>query len=542
MVAKRPTVVAHGKGVTNCTPGSVVECKVKTGVSLTFRWFPAYSTSLLEKDAKSSDASNKLNGLPFVVGMMTGGKFAVFDPKKPKASRLPEFIVAVGKLQKGSFVVAPESIRNKLRELSQYKKAHPHPKDEAGRKKSKELDALHEEGWRNVNLHRLKINNLAPETVIGVCIGVDSKTKFRRYALWQVKTGDKDVVLDILETYGHKYALDDKARKTETRDEGSPDKPHLVDYWTARLTGDLWMRSTHPFTEADVDALPAAQTSAAMKTALKKIYTANFESVGRDFALDVPKDATGTVKVRLHWSAGENANCTDNVTALNVKAEVPRRIHPAAYAAAARAAHSAGVKEINFTSSWRPMLGSMGHRTGRGLDITWLRGENNLHLNRKGLGGKATATISQDEQGAFKAKEAAMAERDAAEQANKAAKKAVHAAELNHAAGKLNAPGLAAIRKQAEEAVGRLEDAKTAETEADKKWSKAVKANQPAMLDSYRKALIDARPLVTQVLDPWYMETNTRDAVDKVPNEQKDGLAKQHNNHMHITINDPELE
>jgi len=61
------------------------------------------------------------------------------------------------------------------------------------------------------------------------------------------------------------------------------------------------------------------------------------------------------------------------------------------------------------------------------------------------------------------------------------------------------------------------------------------------MLDSFRKSLLGAKPLVTQVLDPWYLERNNRDDQSPEPNEQKDELEQLHHHHLHLTIQDPEL-
>ena len=64
-----------------------------------------------------------------------------------------------------------------------------------------------------------------------------------------------DIVIDVYETYG-RHALDDTAKPVITRNVGTDDTPKLVDHYKARLTGEIWKRSTHPFTAADVDAMP----------------------------------------------------------------------------------------------------------------------------------------------------------------------------------------------------------------------------------------------------------------------------------------------
>ena len=47
------------------------------------------------------------------------------------------------------------------------------------------------------------------------------------------------------------------------------------------------------------------------------------------------------------------------------------RVHPGGYAALINAALANGVSSIKMNSCWRPMVGSIAHRAGLGLDV-WL--------------------------------------------------------------------------------------------------------------------------------------------------------------------------
>jgi hypothetical protein len=62
------------------------------------------------------------------------------------------------------------------------------------------------------------------------------------------------------------------------------------------------------------------------------------------------------------------------------------------------------------------------------------------------------------------------------------------------------------------------------------------------MLDSFRKFLLGAKPMVTQVLDPWCLERNNGDDQPPTSTEQKDELKQRHRHHLHITIQDQELD
>lgn len=147
MAVEKSKSIARGKGVTNCTPGSVVQCTAKSGVNLTFRWFPADSTALLEGKTPRHD-SKALTALPFIVGALIGDKFEALDPDNPKALRLPAPVKQVGRLEKGCFVPAEASIQAKYQELAAYidKFTNKPPADEAGKKKLEALSTLNTQG------------------------------------------------------------------------------------------------------------------------------------------------------------------------------------------------------------------------------------------------------------------------------------------------------------------------------------------------------------------------------------------------------------
>lgn len=510
MAAKSQKVIARSQGKTNAMEGSVVQCTAKQGIRLTLRWFPADSTAKLNKQKPLGD-SKSLNALSFFIGKQEDGKLQALNPKNTAALKLPSPKKRVGRLEKNRVQFAEASQETRYLELIafQAKLKGAAPSDEAGKKKIEELRGLNDQGWRDVNCHQIQLSNLPPGITVATCIGRDSKSTFRRYPLWPITTGDNDIVLDIYEAYGQNV-LNDTVSEPESQDQGPDGQACTTDYRLAQLSGNIWLRSTHPFTAADVDALSLEHVTPAMKAALKKIYAADFLAQGSDFALDVPKEEGGATKVRLHWPASANENCTHNISGINLRADVPARVHPAAYATAVRAAFDANVTRIDLSSSWRPMLGSMGHRNGLALDMNYLQGEKGLSLNRDGLtNGKQRETISQEEQDAYKNMEEAHKE-------------------------------LLAAQKNGDD--NRIDAARKADSSAKVMWRRAVEKNQPPMLDSFRKSLLGAKPLVTQVLDPWYLERNNSDDQPPEPNEQKDELEQLHRHHLHITIQDRELE
>lgn len=547
----------------NTTPtqpaNSKVDVKTSMPVSVELRLFPAYTTAALNH--KDRGESKAISGMPLIFGKVVGGKLQPFDGAAAlrKAPSLKAF--EAGRLVDELFV---EPSTEEIAALSAAKaKAENKKLDKAEREKAKaEYKALNDLWVRKypgeksppLGYHDIPFGvAVEPGTTIGVCINIDAKKKFRNYPLWQITVGNNNVMIDVFETYGP-LGLDERVKKIKTINHGTEKAPKMVDHYTARLTGDIWKRSTHPFTGADVDAMPTDRASDAMRTALKKIYAADFTMVGKDFAIDVPRgnDDKDTAAVRLHWLAGENNNCIANIKDLDLKKDIPSRIHPEAYAAAAKAALEANLTEIRFSSSWRPMLGSIAHRAGLGLDVVWLKSNDGAtHLNRKTLGEKEGENVSKDEEKAFN--EMKQAEQDAATAAKRAKEAAIAEGNAKAAYAKLAKNSratpemIAEAKKKAEEATKAREDAVEARKNADSTsrekttaWKKQMNKDQPSAVANFRSNVMK-KPIVKQVLDPWYMDKNTHDNEAPTANDQSDGLEKQHNNHMHITINDPEL-
>jgi hypothetical protein len=369
---KAPEIIGKGQAPTNTTPLTHKAVELDVPVKVTFRFFPANVTAELE--GHKPQLAKSLSGLPFVMGTVQGN---TLTPLQPKLLRLGGGSSTPGKISGGVFCPLT------AKEVAAWQKAHPNPK-----KKGASLPLpthLH---------HETLVYTVRPGTTVGICIGVDAKAKFRKYPLWQVTAKANDIVVDVFETFGKAFGkalgLQEKVGAPVTRNGGTEKVPKNVDYYGARLTGDAWMRSTHKFSSGDVDAIPKDRATDAMKQALKRIYAGDFDAVGKEgnFAVDVPRklDDKDTACVQLLWRAGENSNCKDNIASLNLKQDVPSRIHPEAYAAVAKAAHDADIDRIEFSSSWRPMLGSMPHRLGMGLDLVYLKsGKDGAKLNRVGL-------------------------------------------------------------------------------------------------------------------------------------------------------------
>ena len=76
---------------------------------------------------------------------------------------------------------------------------------------------------------------------------------------------------------------------------------------------------------------------------------------------------------------------------------------------------------------------------------------------------------------------------------------------------------------------------------------KAVVTHQPKLTAASTKTLLGLAK-IKQVLDPWYLDTNTGDKIDPKVNQlghdknnRDAGLERLHQNHLHITAADSEL-
>jgi len=534
--------IAQATGTTNTTPQSVVTVKAKPLVQVTYRLFAANATAELSGQHKQS--ARTLHRFPHVLGLVAGGKIQAFDPR---IGGLPAPTALEGSLQNGSFqeiTAAERTQRSALTAQAKDKTLSATERDKAKAQLAAQFGHVCKTLAHVVTVPK----RIEPGTTVGICFGVDVKSKFRQYPLWQVTAADHDIVVDVFETFG-KHALDDSATQVTTLDLGTKEAPKPTDYYVAKLTGNLWMRSTHPFTDADVDALPKDAASDTVKLALKRIYAGDFDvEKSGDFGIEVASGEASDADrklVTLSWIAGENDNCTSNISGLDLKSEVPRRIHPAAYAAVARAAHEAGVTAIKFTSSWRPMMGSAAHRLGLGLDLKWLaEGTANLRLNREGLtdptvGGKLLDkdkdgtldnpkghhNITIDEQQAFNDWKAAhQATLDAAASKNHASSvlatktKALTAAKKTQNADKIEKAQheVDEAAKAADEAEEARKNAATQEPAKREAWTDQLAKNEPGVVGRYRRYVMK-EACITQVIDPWYVDINTHDKVAPPP-------------------------
>lgn len=351
---------------------------------------------------------------------------------------------------------------------------------------------------------------------VALYLGSDAKTKLRNTPLFEVTAGQHDINVVIQETAG-KHAADTTVKLK------SSDKDKKVDTYTGTLSGDLWMKISQKFSAADVDAELPADALPELKDAIKKIYSGQFDSLDPlDLKVIVDKKS-----IFLSWQSAAFNNCRQNIPQVDVVNDVIPRVNPKTYYAALRAAQLCQLDGLEISSGWRPMVGSVLHRIGVGLDVA------QLQKDKK----------PQDIERPFKPEEKAL--RDEAEAKAKMSKeKADELKKLKTAKPKEGEkPPTAEEIKQAET---ELQAAQKAEEAAHKKHLEYIRETDPKSMSAYRAELAGMKTLVRQLFDPWKMDSNTTDdepatdntKIDDVQNKSNEWL---HRNHLHITVTDVEL-
>lgn len=369
---------------------------------------------------------------------------------------------------------------------------------------------------------------------VALYLNSDAHPAYRQHPVYQVMVGDDDVEIVITEVAG-KQNLSDAPEAGKTTKDASTGR--TVQHMTAKLTGDIWMKVSHKYAPSEVEALLPPKTSAEVTSAVKSIYAGlNTPALQIDQS---PVDGHPARTLTIKFMDSDNPK--ENITAYNLLKDGLPRVHPGGYAALFNAALEHGIETLRVTSCWRPMLGSIAHRAGLGLDVDYV-GTTPMNRQELRLGkAKDTANVSDDEVRLFK-------EFEAATVADKRA-----TAELTAATTAASASGLSAEKHnqaQARKAAARkLKDQTSAtKTNAEGAWNKERNANEPPKVRLFRASLLQCQ-CVFQLFDPWFMDANTKDGQEPEPNLQRPlppgrkGLSNEelHAHHMHVTVYEPRI-
>ncbi|MDO9235434.1 MAG: hypothetical protein Q7U28_05285 [Aquabacterium sp.] len=366
----------------------------------------------------------------------------------------------------------------------------------------------------------------------------DAHPAYRQHPVYKVTVCDDDVEVVITEVAG-------KLTCTDAPESGNPSKDEAtgrtVQHMTAKLTGDIWMKVSHKYTPDEVDARMPTGTSEEVKSAVKKIYKGLSSAT-----LTIDRPAQGEKPARtLTVKFADSSNPKENITSYSLLSDGLPRVHPGGYAALINAALQAEVQSVSVSSCWRPMLGSIAHRAGLGLDVSVVDGTTmNRQELRRSINASKTSphgngndkdNVTEAEVKAFGGYEQALvdtkrakAEKEAADQALAAAKKS----------GSAEATQRAVERQR--NAVEALRNANMVDREKLDAWNAERALGEPNHVRQYRVALLRCA-CVRQLFDPWFMNANVKDATASEPNMQKTGNETLHAHHLHITVDDPKI-
>lgn len=352
----------------------------------------------------------------------------------------------------------------------------------------------------NQKVHLMRNNKIRQKVPFGkevaIFLGNDAKSQYRKKPLYRVKAeeGLTDVVVKVAERRGTTY---EQEKETPFGATTSGTKKT----YKANLYGTTWMSFSHKFTAVEAQGVASGE-SAELQAALKLIYDGSPAAGSSSITLTVTKPNQKTMKIM--WPRDAFQNCRDNIpsvsTLTNAKDEIIPRVHPQTYKAFLKAAFELDAEEMDINSGWRPMLGSILHRIGVGLDVGRIKvGGASKEFRR-------SATPAETSYNQLMAEKAALSKKKQ--------------------------------RTPAEET--RLNELKANEAAKAKAARDAIHANEHDSLRNFT-AKLRANADVKQTFDPWEMDVDTSDNVAQTQNRLKTGNETLHRNHLHITVRDREL-
>jgi hypothetical protein len=352
---------------------------------------------------------------------------------------------------------------------------------------------------RKLGANRKIILQAEPGSRIALFLNSDVHPKFRKHPVYEAVVGANDVHIKITEKK-NKHA--ESAVLVPSQPGPAQPGQRGLDTYEAALTGDIWMHISHRYTEAEADAMLPKDMPLAIRDAVLRIY-AGLKSIQLEVYIPAI-GAAAAMKMNLRFQESDNAK--EHINSCSLLKDVLPRTHPHAFAALMTEAYAAGVNHISLTSCWRPMLGSIVHRAGLGLDVVHIASDTQkVAINRAGLKEKNRSIY-------------------VSEQEIKAYDEYMDALDKNRNISKSSEGNNEAVPTK----------------KAREKWQEEMIKGEPALMTTLRKYLINHQS-IKQILDPWYLETNSKDMNEKVANEQRSSLENLHNNHLHITIMEPNI-
>jgi hypothetical protein len=373
---------------------------------------------------------------------------------------------------------------------------------------------------------RIVVNDVEPGQQVALFLNSDAHPAYRKNPVYLVAPQSRDVIINIKEKMGKNSETDELIKRSTKDSEGTE-----VDYYEAALTGDIWQKISHKYSVQEVESLLPVGTNELVAVAVKKIYAG---LTNPSLTIKAPNKAPNVDEKIISINFVDGDNPRNNIkNGYEFLSEGLTRVHPAGYAAMFSAAVEAGVEKIVMTSAWRPMLGSIAHRAGLGLDVNFI---GNARINREELRKEKavhTTNVSEQEKNLFKAFQMAKTQQEAAKH-----EVATANLEVKKAAGE--PAKIIAAKEKMKTANEASEAADNKRKDAEIAWNAERDRNEPDEVRRFRSSLLKCKS-VAQIFDPWFMDQDSRDNVAPIPNFQISQNEKLHAHHLHITVCEPKI-
>jgi len=377
----------------------------------------------------------------------------------------------------------------------------------------------------------------------------DAHPDYRKQKVYAITVGSNDVVVTIKEKSGKHVDCDTPTLSETKLVKNAKGEERHTDFYSAPLTGDIWLKISHKYSTSDVDAILPASLAKVINEAVKKFYDGSLNKSARTIAIALPAQGNTPAKqAQIFVGEGADDNPRKNIQSFDLFTDGLPRVHPLGYQALIDAALDADVAKVTLSSTWRPILGSIAHRAGLGLDVNYI---DKTHLNREQLRGKGPkdGNVSEAEKEKFKEKEAAKkeaAEANAKLDRLEAEQKKLLAVKKTNP-NKTSPIREAELEQEIKEATDAVDKAGEKYEATDKAWNQERDRNEPSKIKGYRSSLARCTH-IRQIYDPWFMDDNSRDNAPAKPNEQRPsatgkGVSNEqlHATHLHITVDEPKL-
>jgi hypothetical protein len=367
---------------------------------------------------------------------------------------------------------------------------------------------------RNESPAKIVVPAFAGDTV-SLYLNSDAAPPWRTRPLYSVTLNEHPATVRISEKMGLHHDRD-------TPVFGGHNAATGADEYTASLTGNIWMDVSHVYQCDEVDERLPDGTRPEVVQAIKSIY--NGLSARRLTVQGPARGMQAAYSLAVEFEDSDNPR--KNIHHYQLLSDGLTRVHPGGYAALFNAAIDNGVDRVVVTSCWRPMLGSIAHRLGLGLDVNFIGG---VRLNRQELKTGHAAypdaddNVSTEERILYSEMKAAEAERKRVEKKDKTD------------SAKAGDSGDGSTK---DTAGAELKAAQSKEVDAKEKWDAERNKHEPPKVRAFRSSLLRCA-CVGQLFDPWYMFDNTATAGS--PNRQETANEITHAHHLHITVKDKKV-